>query len=358
MTILEKIQKEYDDLMEKLSHPEEITEWESLGEQKKVLEEIVNEKRKYEDIKKRLLENEEIVTQQKDNELAEMAREEEKELLEKKEESVKTLKRLIGKKEGAEDDVIQKGSTIIEIRAGAGGDEASLFASNLLEMYTKYAQSKNIDVKILDENKTEQGGHKIVTFKMKKNDPYSLMRYEAGVHRVQRVPETEKGGRVHTSTISVAVLPEPKKGKIKINPADLTLETCKSSGPGGQYVNKRETAIRIVHEPSGIVVTSQNERSLQQNKETALSVLEAKLLEKEKRERLEKLEKERKSQIGTAMRAEKIRTYNFMQNRVTDHRIEQSWYRLEEILQGDLDGIINALQEYEEREKYKDIIIE
>ncbi len=358
MTILEKIQKEYDDLMEKLSHPEKITEWESLGEQKKALEEIVNEKEKYEDIKRKISENEEIVTQQKDDELTKMAREEQKELLEEKEESIKNLKRLIGRKEGAQDDMIQKGSAIIEIRAGAGGDEASLFASNLLEMYKKYAESKNIDVRILDENKTEQGGHKIVTFKMKKNDPYSLMRYEAGVHRVQRVPETEKGGRVHTSTVSVAVLPEPKKGKIKINPADIKLETCKSSGPGGQYVNKRETAVRIVHESSGIVVTSQNERSLQQNKETALSVLEAKLLEKEQRERMEKMEKERKSQIGAAMRAEKIRTYNFMQNRVTDHRIEQSWYKLEEILQGDLDEIINALQEYEEREKYKDIVIE
>ncbi len=356
--ILDKIQKEYDELIEKLSHPEKITEWELLGEEKKSLEEIINEKNILEQLKKQIQENKEIITTSNDDDLVAIATEEQGALISKKEEVVRKLKRLIGKREGFEDDEVQKGTAIIEIRAGAGGDEASLFVYNLLEMYKRYAQSKNIEVHILDENRTEQGGYKIVTFKMKKNDPYSLMRYEAGVHRVQRVPETEKGGRVHTSTVSIAVLPEPKKGKVVINPQDLRVETCKSSGPGGQYVNKRETAVRIVHEPSGIVVTSQNERSLQQNKETALSVLEAKLHEKEREERRKKEEDKRKSQIGTAMRAEKIRTYNFLQNRVTDHRVEKSWYRLEEILNGDLDEIINTLRETEECEKYKNIIIE
>ncbi len=358
MSILEKIQKEYDEMMKKLSHPEKITEWESLGEQKKILEEIIDEKKKLEETKKRIKENQEIISSESDEELISIAKEEIENLSREKEDVVKKLKRLIAEKEGYEEEGVQKGTAIVEIRAGAGGDEASLFVANLLEMYTKYVQSKNVEVKVLDENKTEQGGYKIVTVKMKKNDPYSLMRYEAGVHRVQRVPETEKGGRVHTSTVSVAVLPEPKKGKVKINPQDVRMETCKSSGPGGQYVNKRETAIRIVHEPSGIVVTSQNERSLQQNKETAFSVLEAKLLEEERRKRIEKQEKERKMQIGSAMRAEKIRTYNFLQNRVTDHRIDQSWYKLEEILNGDLDDIINALRNTEERERYKDIVIE
>jgi peptide chain release factor 1 len=358
MSILEEIQKEYDNLIKKLAKPEEISDWETLGEERKELEEIITAKKRYEELQKRIKENEEIIRVNEDKELVELASEEQNSLLSEKESLVKILKRLIGRREFGEEEAIQKGTAIVEIRAGAGGDEASLFAANLLEMYTRFAQTKNIDIKILDENKTEQGGYKIVTFKMKKNDPYSLMRYEAGVHRVQRVPETEKGGRVHTSTVSVAVLPEPKKGKIKINPADIRMETCKSSGPGGQYVNKRETAIRIVHEPSGIVVTSQNERSLQQNKETALSVLEAKLLEKEQRERIEKIEKKRKSQIGSAMRSEKIRTYNFMQNRITDHRIERSWHKLEEVLQGDLDEIINALREAEEREKYADIVIE
>ncbi len=358
MSILDKIQKEYDEVLEKLAHPEEVTQWEVLGEKKKVLEEIVTEKEKLERLKKQITNNEEILSSDNDEELISIASDEQEKLKLEKEETIKKLKRLIGRKEGKEDEDIQKGTAIVEIRAGAGGDEASLFVANLLEMYKRLAQLKNIQVSILDENKTEQGGYKIVTFKMKKNDPFSLMRYEAGVHRVQRVPETEKGGRVHTSTVSVAVLPEPKKGRVKINPADITLETCKSSGPGGQYVNKRETAVRLVHRPSGIVVTSQNERSLQQNKETALSVLEAKILEEEQRKIQEKEEKERKLQIGSAMRAEKIRTYNFLQNRVTDHRIERSWYKLEEILNGDIEEIINALREEEEREKYKDIIIE
>ncbi len=360
MSVLENIQKEYDELIEKLSHPEKITDWDVLGEQKKMLEEIVLEKKNFETIKRKLEENENILSLNEDETLVEIAKEEQKELKEEKEKSIKKLKKLVSIKLGEDENEqeIQKGTAIVEIRAGAGGDEASLFVANLLEMYKRLAQLKNIEVKILDENRTEQGGYKIVTFKMNRHDPYALMRYEAGVHRVQRVPETEKAGRVHTSTVSVAVLPEPKKGTIKINPQDVRMETCKSSGPGGQNVNKRETAIRIIHEPSGIVVASQNERSLQQNKEAAFSILEAKLLEKEQRERIEKLEKERKEQIGTAMRAEKIRTYNFLQNRVTDHRIEQSWYKLEEILNGDLEEVINALQEAEEQEKYKDIIIE
>ncbi len=344
--------------MEKMTRPESITDWDSFAERKKFLEEIVGEKRKLEELKKRIAENEEVIKKDKDEELVSIAKEEMNDLLLEKERVISNLKRSIAREKDEESEGVRKGTAILEIRAGAGGDEASLFAANLFEMYSRYAQSKNMEVKVLDENKTQQKGYKMVTFKIKNKDPYSLMRYEAGVHRVQRVPETEKGGRVHTSTVSVAVLPEPKKGKIKINPQDVKLETCKSSGPGGQYVNKRETAVRLVHEPSGIVVTSQNERSLQQNKETAFSVLEAKLLEKEQRERREKLEKERREQIGSAMRAEKVRTYNFMQNRVTDHRIDQSWHKLEEILNGDLDEIINALREEEEREKYKDIVVE
>lgn len=344
--------------MEKLSSPEKITEWGELGEQKKVLDQIMEENKKLEETKKRIKENKEIISLNEDDELIKIAESEQEELLKAKEIIIENLKRMIAEKEGIEEDDVQKGTLIVEIRAGAGGDEASLFAGNLLEMYKRFAERKEIEVNILDESKTEQGGYKTVTFKMKRNDPYKLMKYEAGVHRVQRVPETEKGGRVHTSTVSVAVLPEPKKGVIKINPQELRVETCKSSGPGGQYVNKRETAIRIVHEPTGIVVTSQNERSLAQNKETALSVLEAKLLEKEQRDRLKKVEKERKSQIGSADRSEKIRTYNFLQNRVTDHRIEKSWYRLEEIINGDIEDIINALREEEEREKYKHIVIE
>jgi len=344
--------------MEKMAHPEKVTQWETLGEQKKSLENIITLKKELEEIKTKLAENQKIIEEQEDKELGEMAAEENEKLEKRKEETVRAIKRAIVEKEEEDTTDTKKGTAIVEIRAGAGGEEASLFAANLFEMYSKYAESKNITVTILDENKTPQNGYKTIVFKLKNKDPYSLMRYEAGVHRVQRVPDTEKSGRIHTSTVSVAVLPEPKRGKIKINPQDIRMETCKASGPGGQYVNKRETAVRLVHTPTGIVVTSQNERSLQQNKETALSVLEAKIHEEKQRKRREKEESERKSQIGSAMRAEKIRTYNFLQNRVTDHRIEKSWYNLEEILNGDLDEIINTLREEEEREKYKDIVIE
>ncbi len=358
MSILDDLQKEYDGLRKKLASPEKITDWDVVGERKKFLDEVIPLKEKLEETKKSLEENKKILEEQKEKDLVEIAKEEKDELEKEKERLIQKIKELVAEKQKEEEAEVKKDTAIVEIRAGAGGDEASLFAKNLFEMYSRFSELKGIDVTVLDDNKTEQNGYKSIIFKLKGKNPYSLLRFEAGVHRVQRVPETEKSGRVHTSTISVAVLPEPKKGKIKINPADIKLETCKSSGPGGQYVNKRETAVRIVHNPSGIVVTSQNERSLQQNKETALSILEAKLLEKEQRERIEKLEKERKEQIGSAMRAEKIRTYNFLQNRVTDHRIEQSWYKLEEILNGDLDEIIDALRRAEERERHKDIVIE
>ncbi len=360
MSKIEEIKKEYKELMEKLSSPEQITDWESIGERKKVLEEIISKKEELDSVKKKIEENEKIIKTESDAELLSMAKEEIPQLEKEKEEKEKELKRSVFEKErgSSESAEIKKGTAIIEIRSGAGGDEASLFVKDLFEMYAGYAEEKNIDIKVMEENKTEQGGYKILVFKMKNGNPYSLMKYEAGVHRVQRVPETEKGGRIHTSTVSVAVLPEPKKGKIKISPQDIQVETCKSSGPGGQYVNKRETAVRIVHNPTGIVVTSQNERSLQQNKETALSILEARIMEKEREKKQAKEEEKRKSQIGSAMRAEKIRTYNFLQNRITDHRIERSWYNLEEIMEGKLEEIINALQEEEEREEYKDITID
>ncbi len=358
MSKLEKIKKEYDELMEKLSSPEQIDSWEEIGEKKKSLENILAKKKELDEIRSKIEENKSILKSESDKELLSLVTKENIRLEEAEVEAERSMKHLIAEKEeeGGADYDIDKKTAIIEIRAGAGGDEASLFVKDLFNMYAGYAEKKKISVKILEENKTEQGGYKILVFKMKNGNPYSLMRYEAGVHRVQRVPETEKGGRVHTSTVSVAVLPEPKKGKVKINPGDLRVETCKSSGPGGQYVNKRETAVRILHNPTGIVVTSQNERSLQQNKETALSVLEARIMEKERERKQAKEEKTRKLQIGSAMRSEKIRTYNFLQNRITDHRIEKSWYKLEEVLSGDLDDIINALREEEEREKYKDIL--
>jgi len=241
-------------------------------------------------------------------------------------------------------------AAIIEIRAGAGGDEAALFAASLFKMYSKYAQLKNWQQKILDSKPTELGGFKEITFEItsprrpaKEDDIWSSFKNEAGVHRVQRIPATEKSGRVHTSTASVAVLPKPQKGKIKINPNDLKIDTYKASGPGGQYVNKRMTAIRITHLPTKTVVNSQTERSLQQNKENAMTILEAKILEKQIEEEGKKLKDERKTQIGKADRSEKIRTYNFSQDRVTDHRIKKSFHNLEEIMEGKLESIIKSL---------------
>lgn len=236
-------------------------------------------------------------------------------------------------------------AVIIEIRAGVGGEEAALFVKDLFRMYSKYAASRGWHLTLFDIKEASVGGIKEVVFELKGDNVFVEMQYEAGVHRIQRIPKTEKSGRIHTSTATVAVLKKPDKtDEIKINPSELKIDYYKASGPGGQYVNKRMTAVRIVHLPTGIVVTCQTERSLQQNKEAALAILEAKLLEKKEMEHLEKLTKERKEQIGWAKRAEKIRTYNFPQDRVTDHRIKKNFYDIEEIMDGNLEPIILSLQ--------------
>jgi len=235
-------------------------------------------------------------------------------------------------------------SVIVEITPGAGGEEAALFAKDLFRMYFKYAQKKNWKLQILNLKESDLGGIKEIVFELKGEDVSSEMKYEAGVHRVQRIPKTEKSGRVHTSTVKVAVLKKTKSEGIKIDPNDLEIETFKSSGAGGQYVNKRMTAVRIKHLPTGIVVTCQTERSLQQNKESALELLRAKLLEKKETEEKENLLKEKREQIKFGERSEKIRTYNFPQNRFTDHRIKKSWQNLEEILEGNMEKIIKTLK--------------
>jgi len=247
----------------------------------------------------------------------------------------------------------ESNSVIIEIRAGAGGEEAALFAADLFRMYSKYGQRQNWKQKILDSRPTELGGFKEIIFELtpsssrRGDDVFSKMQYEGGVHRVQRIPETEKVGRIHTSTATVAVLPKPKKTEVKINPQDLKIDFYRASGPGGQYVNKRETAVRITHLPTGLVVTSQTERNQLQNKENAMSILEARILEKKEMEEIGKLSETRKAQIKWAKRAEKIRTYNFPQDRVTDHRIKKSWHNLEEIMEGKLNLLIEKLRKKE-----------
>jgi len=242
---------------------------------------------------------------------------------------------------------VEKQSAIVEIRAGQGGDEAGLFAHDLYRMYTRYGQTKGWKERVLDSNVSTVGGYKEIVFELSGAGVYDEMQNEGGVHRVQRIPKTEKQGRVHTSTATVAVLLKPKKTEVNISPSDLEITTYKSSGPGGQYVNKTESAIRIVHKPSGLVVTCQSERNQVQNKETALTLLAARLLRAQEESDLSKLSTERRDQIANAKRSEKIRTYNFPQDRITDHRINKSWHDIESIMEGKLDGIIKAFKKPE-----------
>ncbi len=238
----------------------------------------------------------------------------------------------------------EKQAVIIEIRAGTGGDEAGLFAKDLYRMYSRYGQTKGWKERVLDSNSTSIGGYKEIIFELQGANVFDKMQNEGGVHRVQRIPKTEKAGRVHTSTATVAVLLKPKKTEINIKPSDLEFSTYKASGPGGQYVNKTESAVRITHIPTGIVVTCQSERNQLQNKETALSILAARLLQRQEEQDLSKLTSERREQIGWARRAEKIRTYNYPQNRITDHRINKSWHDLERIVDGNLEPVVKAFK--------------
>ncbi len=240
---------------------------------------------------------------------------------------------------------IKLDEAVIEIRAGAGGEEAALFVADLYRMYSRYALSQGWRQDILDSKPSELGGYKEIVFELQGHEAFLKMQYEGGVHRVQRIPKTEKQGRVHTSTVSVAVLPKPQEAHIKINPADVKVEVCKATGPGGQNVNKRMTAVRVVHLPTGMTVECHTERSLPQNKESAMSLLAAKLLEKQEMEQIGTLDEKRRSQIGWAKRAEKVRTYNFPQDRLTDHRIKKSFHNLEAIMAGKLDKLIQTLNQ-------------
>ncbi len=231
---------------------------------------------------------------------------------------------------------------ILEIRAGAGGDEAALFAGQLFRMYQRYADSRGWQFDVIDSSPTTIGGFKEVVAEIEGQKVYSILRHEMGVHRVQRVPETEKNGRVHTSTVSVAIMPEAEEVDIEIKPQDITVEFFRSSGPGGQNVNKVETAVRIIHKPTGVIVTSQEGRSQLKNRERAMTLLRTRLLDAEKQKEADKRASERKEQIGTADRSEKIRTYNFPQDRITDHRINQSWHNIEKILEGAMEPIVEA----------------
>jgi len=234
-------------------------------------------------------------------------------------------------------------SVVMEIRAGAGGEEAALFAAVLYRMYTQYAEGRGWRTELVDVNETEIGGFREIVFLIEGRGAFSRFKYESGVHRVQRVPVTESGGRIHTSTVTVAVLPEAQNVDIEINPNDLEIDTYRASGAGGQHVNKTDSAIRITHKPTGIVVTCQDQRSQYKNKDRAMAVLRSKLLEREQSRQSGEIASNRRSQVGTGDRSERIRTYNYQQGRVTDHRIGLTLYRLETILDGDIDELLNAL---------------
>lgn len=234
-------------------------------------------------------------------------------------------------------------NVIVEIRAGAGGEEAALFAGVLFRMYSMYSEMKKFKIEIINMNETGLGGYKEISFMIIGEGAYSKFKYESGVHRVQRVPETEASGRIHTSTVTVAVLPEAEDVEININPADLQIDTFRASGAGGQHINKTESAIRITHIPSGLIVECQDERSQYKNKEKAMKVLKSRLLEIKTKEQTEAMASERKNQVGTGDRSERIRTYNYPQGRVTDHRIGLTLYKLESVLNGDIDELIDAL---------------
>lgn len=339
----ESIKKEYEELLKQLSDPELISDWErfeELSKKKKKLEKIIAKIDQLKEISEKIEESRSMLKSEQDSDMIALA-ESDIISLQGQEKSVKEELEALSKEE---ETAPKAHSVIIEIRAGTGGDEAAIFAGDLYRMYSRYAETQNWKLNILDSHQAELGGFKEIIFELAGN-AYEKMKYEGGVHRVQRIPKTEKAGRVHTSTASVAILMKPKASEIKIKPQDLKIDIAKASGPGGQNVNKRMTAVRITHLPTGIMVKSMTERSLPQNKENAISILAAKLLEIQETENLNKEKDKRKSQIGTAKRVEKIRTYNFPQDRITDHRIKKSWHDIERIMDGDMDKMIKNLEE-------------
>lgn len=285
----------------------------------------------------------ELLEQEKDNEIKEFALEEISSLEEKISSLDDEIKRtIISKSFENEDD---NKSAIIEIRAGAGGEEASLFATDLFRMYKAYSTGKGWSVNIIDSSISEAGGYKEVIAHIEGKNVFRDLKYESGVHRVQRVPSTESSGRIHTSTASVAILPEAKDVDVQINPEDLKIEVMRASGAGGQCVNKTDSAVRITHIPSGIIVSCQETKHQAQNKEKAMAILRAKLYDLKQKEEASKRDTLRSKMIGSAMRAEKIRTYNFPQNRITDHRIKKSWFNIESVLNGNLDELITDVRD-------------
>ncbi len=341
----------YIELSEKVSDPDIIADqptWQKYMKEMGEMEPIVKEYKHYKEMKQELEDSKEIFEMEDDEELRELAREEIKELEAGIEKSEADLKVLLLPKDPNDDK-----NVILEVRAGTGGDEAALFGGDLMRMYLRYAERRRWKTEIIDVSDTGIGGVKEAVIMIKGKGAYSRLKFESGVHRVQRVPETESSGRIHTSAASIAVLPEVDDVEVKIDPNDVRVDVYRASGNGGQCVNTTDSAVRLTHIPTGLVVTCQDEKSQIKNKDKAFKVLKARLYDLMLQEQNDKISAERRSQVGSGDRSERIRTYNFPQGRITDHRINLTIYKLENFLDGDLDEVIDALITHDQAEKMK-----
>lgn len=351
---LDAIEQRYDKLNELLSDPDVIarqSEYREYAREQSELAPIAAASRERKIIIRQRSENEALLAEAEDAELVALAREDLDSLAAKRQEVEETLKRLLSPKDPRDGK-----SVIMEIRAGAGGEEAALFAGDLFRMYSRYAEAHKWKTEILSGNTTGKGGFKEVILSVSGKGVFSRLKFESGTHRVQRVPETETQGRTHTSAVTVAILPEAEEVDVDVNPADLKFDVFRASGPGGQSVNTTDSAVRVTHEPTGLVVTCQDEKSQHKNKEKAMKVLRARLYDQIQQERHDEMAKDRKRQVGSGDRSGRIRTYNFQQERMTDHRIGLTLHKLSQILEGDLDGVIDRLNLHFQAEALKDNI--
>ncbi len=355
--MLEKMaamERRYEELTSLMAQPEVIADyerWHSLNREYSLLEEGVSKYREFKRVCQELEDTRDMLNNRADTELSDLIQQEIQELDSKSSKLKEELRLCLLPRE------VNPGSNsvIMEIRAGTGGEEASLFAADLFQMYTRYAQSKRWHVEVIDISESSRGGFKEIVFEVKGKEVFNRLKFERGVHRVQRVPVTEAGGRIHTSTATVAVLPEVEEKEVKINPNDLKIDIFHSGGAGGQNVNKVATAVRITHLPTGVVAVCQDERSQLQNRLKAMRVLLARLVDIEQRKQQDEVTQERREQVGTGERAEKIRTYNFPQNRVTDHRVGLAFHNLSAIMEGEIDDLLDALASWEQSKRLEEI---